>query len=434
MYTQIINAFKSTFLKNVLILSTGTAGAQLINFLFSPVLTRIYGPDSFGVLGLYTSLITIGLPLISLSLYLAIPLPKEKNEVLKLTFSSLKIVIIGSIGIFFVLILSKEYIISTFEIENLNSLFLLVPLGILLSGILLIFQTLNIKLGKFKDNSYAILIGTIISNASKLGVGLYFSNALILIILTMLGFIVQIVILLKNGIYVILKEFQTGNIFTGYSVKQSLKKYSDFPLYRSPEMFLNAAAHSVPVIVLTSLFSPSAAGYYSLAIMVLSQPTQLVSESIGNVLYPAMAEKFNNNSKITPQILKVTGLLCLIGVIPFGIIILFGPPIFTIVFGGKWSEAGEYAQWISFWSFFLFINRPSTKALMVMSKQSFQLKFTMIVSLIRIISIVVTALLTNSALIAVATFSVIGVISNIFLIIKTYDYSIKSDLVNVNNG
>lgn len=48
---------KSEFSKNVLTLITGTTIAQAIPIAISPILTRIYTPEDFGVFALFVSLV-----------------------------------------------------------------------------------------------------------------------------------------------------------------------------------------------------------------------------------------------------------------------------------------------------------------------------------------------------------------------------------------
>ena len=70
---------KEEFSKNVLTLVSGTAIAQIIPIAISPVLTRIYTPEEFGIYAIFTSIVII-FSVISNGRYeLAIVLP-EKDE------------------------------------------------------------------------------------------------------------------------------------------------------------------------------------------------------------------------------------------------------------------------------------------------------------------------------------------------------------------
>ena len=85
------NVFSSIFLKNVSKLALGTGIAQLITILISPVLTRLFLPEQYGIFALYVSLITI-LSVFSTCRYeFAIVLPKSKRRAEELYFLSISL-------------------------------------------------------------------------------------------------------------------------------------------------------------------------------------------------------------------------------------------------------------------------------------------------------------------------------------------------------
>jgi hypothetical protein len=43
----ISRTYKSKFVRNVAVVASGTAGAQAITMAFSPIITRLYGPEAF---------------------------------------------------------------------------------------------------------------------------------------------------------------------------------------------------------------------------------------------------------------------------------------------------------------------------------------------------------------------------------------------------
>src|SRR5699024_11784167 len=110
----------------------------------------------------------------------------------------------------------------------------------------------------------------------------------------------------------------------------------------------------------------------------------LIGKSVGDVFYPRIAEAYNNDENVTNLIFKATVILAVIGIIPFGTVILFGPFLFSLVFGSDWFMAGEYARWIALWVYFMFINQPSVRSLPVLSAQAFHLKFTTVTFIVRV--------------------------------------------------
>ena len=80
---------KNKFIKDVLTLVSGTVFGQIIIFLFTPIITRIYSPEYFGVYAIYIGFSSI-LAIFTTGRYeFAIILPKsyKKSEnILKLIF------------------------------------------------------------------------------------------------------------------------------------------------------------------------------------------------------------------------------------------------------------------------------------------------------------------------------------------------------------
>ena len=83
---------KSEFSRNVVTLMTGTTIAQAIPIAISPILTRIYTPEDFGVFAVYLSILTIVAVVATGKYELAIMLPEEENDALNLVSLSILLV------------------------------------------------------------------------------------------------------------------------------------------------------------------------------------------------------------------------------------------------------------------------------------------------------------------------------------------------------
>jgi len=81
---------KSEFSRNVLTLMTGTTVSQAIPIAISPILTRIYTPDDFGVLALFFAITSIFGYIATARYDMAVMLPEEDDD-------ALNIVILGFI-------------------------------------------------------------------------------------------------------------------------------------------------------------------------------------------------------------------------------------------------------------------------------------------------------------------------------------------------
>ena len=76
MLTRFKQLGQSKFVRNVAIVATGTAGAQAITMAFAPIITRIYGPEAFGLLGTFMAILAVLTPVAALTYPIAIVLPR----------------------------------------------------------------------------------------------------------------------------------------------------------------------------------------------------------------------------------------------------------------------------------------------------------------------------------------------------------------------
>ncbi|WP_216594794.1 hypothetical protein [Halomonas sp. PR-M31] len=125
--------------------------------------------------------------------------------------------------------------------------------------------------------------------------------------------------------------------------------------------------------------------------------------------------------------LKATAALAAVGIVPYGIVIAFGPWLFSFVFGTEWELAGVYARWLALWSYFGFMNRPSVGAIPVLSLQGFFLIYEMASVALRALSLFLGFFIFESALVAIAMFSIVSAGLNALLIVSTLIAAKKHD-------
>jgi O-antigen/teichoic acid export membrane protein len=75
---------KSEFARNVLTLMTGTTIAQAIPIAISPILTRIYTPEDFGMFALFIAIATIFGSIANGRYELAIMLPQKDEDAINI--------------------------------------------------------------------------------------------------------------------------------------------------------------------------------------------------------------------------------------------------------------------------------------------------------------------------------------------------------------
>lgn len=414
------NKSGTTLLKNIITLVTGTAMAQIIAFVFMPILTRLYGPEVYGVLGVYSSLLAVLIPIAALTYPVAIVLPKKSDDVRNIVYISIAIsFFISTLSIVIVLLFS-ENIKRFLNVSFYQELLLLIPIVMFFGVLINILQQIFIRNGEFQSIAKSSVFHALTVNGLNTSFGLFKPFATTLIIITSLGYFVHFLFLYKySTINLVHIKNKVKKIDKDHTIDIA-KKYRDFPLYRAPEVFVNAISQNLPILMLTMFFGPIAAGFYSIAKKVLEAPIQLIGKSIGDVFYPKIAETAREGGNVSNLLIKSTLVLALVGMIPFGIIIIFGPNLFSIIFGNEWSQAGEYARWLAFGSYFAFINIPCVRALPVLSAQRFFLFFSITLIIARIFSLYIGGVILNNDILAIIIFTVSGATMNSILIIFTF--------------
>lgn len=410
----------SQFIRNVVVVASGAAGAQIITMLFMPVITRLYGAEAFGLLGVFTAVLTVLTPIAALAYPIAIVLPREDDDARSIAKLSLLIASIMSMIILIVIFFTKELLIIWFNLQAIDNYLLLLPVALFFAATQQIMQQWLIRKKQFKVTARVAVSQSLIINSIKAGVGVFNPIGAILIFTATLG----------NALYTIQLWFgaqkwsiETDRINSVNSSKSDLKilahKHRDFPLYRAPQQFINALSQSLPVLLLASFFGPISAGFYTLGKTSMGVPSALIGKAVGDVFYPRITEAAHNKENLFNLILKATIMLAAVGVIPFGIIITFGSELFSFIFGTEWVVAGEYARWLALWLFFAFINKPSVAALATLGLQSFFLRYEVVSIALRGGALYIGFSFYEDAESAVAIFCLSGVCLNIYLIIST---------------
>lgn len=411
------------FVRNVAKVASGTAAAQAITIAFYPLITRLYGPEAFGILGLFMAMVAVLTPIAGLTYPVAIVLPKSDRDARRLATLSLTISIVISVVVALFLAVFSERIVALFGLERVAPFIFLLPLVIVFTTMLATAQQWLIRTKQFTLTASVAVLQAFIVNAAKVGLGFVQPLASSLIAVSTIGIAIHSSMLTIGDRWRGARREDPSPETSQQRLSELARIYWDFPFFRAPQELLNALTHGLPVILLAGFYGTSVAGFYGLAYSVLAAPIALIGTSVGNVLYPRLAEAAHRGEGLRRLVLLPTVALFLVGIIPFGTVMLAGPTLFTVVFGEEWREAGEYARWLSLWTLFMFCNIPSNKLIPIMHIQHTNLKFSLFVSITRISAIISGYYIMNDPHYSVFFYSVVGAFLNILMIIYVISYS-----------
>jgi len=352
-------------------ISSSTAVAQILNFLFSTIISRLYDPSEFGILSLFGSITALMVVAGTLSYENAIPISENDEESVTIFYLSLAILFAYSITIMLISIFFGRTILSLLKADVLVKYIYLIPISIFLTGLYNILLQWNLRVKDFSSISRTKLSQSIFGNLVKIIFGV--------LRLGPIGLLVGQIASQGAGTRTLSKSFVRSQKNVNVRLEKSkifgsAKLYKNFPLFYVPDQLVNAAGLQLPNFFLAALYGNEVLGMYTMANSVVSLPMILIGDSISNVFFSEVA----SIGKSDPQSVRRLSLnlfkkLFLLSLIPLAIFSLFSPPLFSIIFGKKWYEAGKYAVILSFVSFSRLVFVPISRVYTIYNKQKDQL-------------------------------------------------------------
>lgn len=414
----------SDFVRNVAMVGGGIATGQAIALIFMPFLTRLYSPEAFGVAAAFAAILKIISPITTMGYSNAIVMPESDEDAAAVARLSilcgLTLAPFCAVVVFF----GKPWLLEWTGMTSAPQMLYLIPLTLLVGTFLSVANQSAIRAGFFKAKARAYVESKLLTDVSKLVGGLISPSGVLLIVLTIVGQIANLIMQMlrvpRTGVLKIRNWFGTRGVRTAAVL------HRDFAIYRMPQSVLNAASVGLPTIMLALLFGASAAGQYSLAVLVLGAPAMLLGQAVGEVFYPKITRAIMAKSPDAYLLLlKVSVVLLAVGIIPFGTVLFFGEYLFTLVFGSEWLVAGSYSQWLSMWLLSNVAMGASVAALPALGLQRFLLIREFFSVVFRVFALYVGFKIYESNVVAIALFSIVGILLSLALICVALDRLFK---------
>ena len=359
----------NSFIKDIITLSSVPLISQILGLLLTPIVTRIYAPEEFGIFNTFSSIVAFLAVIATLAFHSSILLPKKDYKALDMVKVCFISTIFFSLSFGLIIFIFHDSIIYKFDIVILKNYIYLIPIFVFLHGT---FQTLRFWNTRFK-NFTTIAISKaceVITNKSVV-LGLGFSGYITagsLVFGVLIASIFKNIILLKNFFS---RASEIKNVNSNHLI-EGVKRYVKFPKYSLWSELLSRTPALIIVLLILKFFDSTVLGYYALCIMVLNLPTVFITSSIMEAFTPRAAEAKHSNSHI--ELLKqIYQRVVSLTIFPFIILIVFGDVLFANFFGAEWIEAGIIAQIFVFRTFCEIIFNPIISLTVIIEKQEINL-------------------------------------------------------------
>jgi len=408
------NRFKKNNLyKDVATLIGGTGIAQALPILISPVLTRMYTPDEFGILAFYMASIAI-IGVASTGRYeVAILLPKSNENAHNLAAFSTILSVIISVAAFIIFLIFGDQILGLFGFRSMSALYYAIPAGIFSYGLFQISTFLLNRIRNYTGIATAKIARSGSVSVAQLLFGFGGFTTVGLVIGKLLGD-------LSSAMYARWlankdRAFKNSRL-SWVIMKAEALTYKEMPKINAPHAVSTTISNQLPNMLLAGFFSPAIAGLYNLSFRICYAPVMLISSSVYQVYSRSVSENQKEGADIYRFTLSIVKKLTLTAIIPFTVLLVFAPPIFEFIFGPDWRIAGFYSQLLAPMLFITFLVFPVTYIPVLLGYQRKAFILDLIYLVLRSIALF-AGFFAGSATVAIAAYSGVGFLFQVYLLI-----------------
>ncbi|MCR9014770.1 lipopolysaccharide biosynthesis protein [Aquiflexum gelatinilyticum] len=391
------------YIKNIFTVAGGVFMSQILTILISPILTRIFSSESFGIIAVFLAIVNVLTVIATFRIENILFLPDTKEEAFSLLNLLIKTVIIFSI----IFCLASFFLPLQFSIllfgKDQSHWFYWIPLLVVLNGLFYGFRNWLQSIKKYRTTTFWGIVKSIILNGILLIGGYFSSSPEIFLIANIIAQTIETGFLF---IQVIKNEGSNFSIRPRHEFNQLFFKYKNFPKYALPADLLNVYANQNPIVLLAYFFNSGTVGFFSLTQRVIGIPIKLVTSSTSEVFKQKASEEYNLKGNCKKSFFDTFSFLLTVSILPTIIIVAFSPFLFELVFGPEWIEAGVYARYLSIMFFFRFCISPLGFTLMISQKQKWNLIWQSFLLIVTSLGIY-TGVIFDSPRVSILSFSIV---------------------------
>jgi O-antigen/teichoic acid export membrane protein len=350
--------------------------SQLITFGGTLINAHLYGPDAFGLFGLFNGVLGVALFAASWRYELAIVTTeaeeKAQDVALFVCTAGLSSAAAFSLGLLVVDMTPDAFGLSTSLRRTLAG----IPLVLLLSSIILAGTNLCVRrrqFGRVALQQIVLALVTVASQASLVGASTPGGG---LVAGFVLGQIAATATLAAPVMRVLRERIYIPTVWG--RLRATAREHYRYFFYVVPYSLLNQLYVQGPIFLLGSFSTIADVGLFSLAYRTTTTPLGLVPTAVAQVLFPEIARDHKRLSKWGPSIQALFGGLGILYSPAIAMIIAFGPEVYSIGLGEQWKGAGAFAQIVIFPNMLVMLCTGYDRLYFILNRQRTALLLTLI--------------------------------------------------------
>ncbi len=360
------NASAKVF-KGMATLAVGNGLARVVGLASIPILTRIYSPEHFAVLSVFTALLLILTPMMTLRYELAVPLPSRDGTAMTLMVLSAIFVTVATVTVSVLLWLAGPALLTLVSMEALMPYRWMLGVALTSAGIYEVLLIWVVRRRAYRAIARTQLQQSVVGSIAKVALGLLGLKPVGLLAGQVLGAGAGTIRLMRLFDADVKRYWRHVTLLRAWRL---MRHYRSFPIYRLPSQLLQIFSSQAPLLLTAALYDPRTTGQLGLAMMTLALPMNLLGHSTSKAYYAEIATIGRKRpAEIRTLTYSVIKRLLALALAPTLLLLLFGERIFALAFGTEWTIAGEMASLLAIYLLFQFMHAPASHLLSVFQGQ-----------------------------------------------------------------
>ncbi len=360
-------------LKQFSAFSSILAAGKLVQLAAMPVLTRLFSPDDFGEYTTFVAVLSLCAIVGNLKFEQAIPLPRSHRASEALLRLSIEI----STGFLVLLALTLSVTPNVFGNSPLGS-------GLLWLACVFVLAFQNLRFVLMRHGAYVpIGVAQGAQTSVQTGAQLAFGS---------LGTIVPGGLLvgdalgrMTGAVFLALRLRALGygaNLFHLSFVRAffrhrrqagwAWRRYLRASLTHTAALLVDALPTLILPFYVIALYGKGTNGLFAFAYAMVFALSGPVFAPLGQMVYGTLAAKKAKEQRIGPILRKILGISATLLLLPLGVVMVWGPDLYALVFGEAWRVAGTFAVITSLAIYGQLLTAPLMDVLRIVHKTHWQ--------------------------------------------------------------
>ena len=394
MLDRLVTFAQRGVIRSIGVLVGGAVIAHGITLLAMPINTRLYSPEDFTVLSVFSSLTLILTPIACLRFDAAIVMPASEDDAVNLFVVALLADAVVSVSLAVVMLLLPSSAYRLLNVSALLPYLWLIPPTVFIAGAYLALQAWYLRQKGFGAIARSRAGQATAAASSQIGLGYAGVVPLGLILGHALNYGVGSIALFggmlvrHRGVLGAVKWSRMTAVF---------RTYERFPRYSVWEALANGLSNSAPLVIIAAMATGPEAGFLTLSLFVLQAPLALLGNAIGQV-YLSGAPQAHREGRLDTYTAETLAGLTRAGSGPLVFAAIASPALFGLIFGESWERSGVLVTWMAPWFLLQFLASPICNALHVSGHQKTMMNFHLIGVVVRVGGVLIAGMVAKDVI------------------------------------